>query len=72
MKTGEEKSKSKNKKKVSFSAIETMEKTTDSIERLASLTLRVPHMTMVAISYLVKKDPLQELLSATKSSMRLV
>ena len=37
MKTSQEKSKSKNEKKVSFSAIEAMERTTDGIERLASL-----------------------------------
>ena len=39
MKTSQEnsKSKSKNEKRVSFSDIEAMERTTDSIERLASL-----------------------------------
>ena len=37
MKTSQEKSKSKKEKKVSFSAIESMEITTDSIERLVSL-----------------------------------
>ena len=34
---GSSKSKDKTEKKVSFSAVETMERTTDSIERLASL-----------------------------------
>ena len=39
MKTSQDnsKSKSKNEQKVSFSAVEAMERTTDSIERLASL-----------------------------------
>ena len=36
MKTKSENSKSKNEKKVSFSAVEAMERTSDSIERLAS------------------------------------
>ena len=37
MKTSQEKSKSKNEKKVSFSAIEAMERTNDSIERTSLL-----------------------------------
>ena len=37
MKTRSENPKSKNEKKVSFSAVEAMERTSDSIERLASL-----------------------------------
>ena len=35
------KSKSKNEKKVSFSAVEAMERTTDSVERLAALMDKV-------------------------------
>ena len=59
MKTSQEnsKSKSKNEKKVYFSAVEAMERTTDSIERLASLTLSMLHATIVMISSLVKKCP---------------
>ena len=37
-----------------------------------TLTLSMPHMTIVAISCLVEKVPLQELLSATEFSVRLV
>ena len=36
------------------------------------LTLSMPHATIVVISHLVEKVPLQELLHATKFSMRLV
>ena len=36
------------------------------------LTLSAPHATIVAISHLVEKASLQELLSATEFSMRLV
>ena len=36
------------------------------------LTLSVPHVTIIMISHLVKKVPLQELLSATELSVRLV
>ena len=35
-------------------------------------TLSTSHATIVVISHLVKKVPLQELLSATEFSMRLV
>ena len=77
MQTSQDNSKSKskaekNEKKVSFSAVEAIERTTDSIERLASLTLSTLQVSIVAISHLVKKVPLQELLSATEFSVRLV
>ena len=36
------------------------------------LTLSTPHVTIVTISHLVEKVPLQELLSATELSVRLV
>ena len=39
---------------------------------LNQLTLSALHVTIVAISHLVKKVPSQELLSATELSMRLV
>ena len=37
-----------------------------------TLTLSMPHASIVTISHLVEKVPLQELLSATELSMRLV
>ena len=43
-----------------------------SVKPLKSLTLSLPHVTIVAISPLVKKVPSQELLHATEFSMRLV
>ena len=39
---------------------------------VGKITFSMPHMTIVAISCLVKKVPLLELLHATKFSMRLV
>ena len=39
---------------------------------MVNLTLSAVHMTIVIISHLVEKVPLQELLSATKFSVRLV
>ena len=39
---------------------------------IPNLTLHVLHATIVMISHLVKKVPLQELLSATELSLRLV
>ena len=43
-----------------------------SVFSLVYLTLSMPHATIVVISHLVDKVPLQELLSATELSVRLV
>ena len=63
-----------NKRGVTFDAMETLERNSDCIDKLTSLVIKpyAPHAILVVISHLVKKVPLQELLSATEFSVRLV